>query len=79
MFLLPFSRRPCKKHHRDGSSYLDYLICEACVDIEATFFSVPGSNLFPTDREHLASSSASSATDTYRGISVIVLLSPRIL
>lgn len=49
------------------------------VDVEATFFSVPGSNLFPTDREHLASSSASSATDAYRGISVIVLLSPRIL
>lgn len=40
------------------------------VDVETTFFSVLGSNLFSTDREHLASFSASSATDTYRGISV---------
>jgi hypothetical protein len=42
------------------------------VDVEATVFSVPGSKLFSTDREHLAS-------DTYREISVILLLSPWIL
>ena len=41
------------------------------VDIEATFFStffsVPGSNPFSTDRKHLASYSASSASEAYRG------------
>jgi hypothetical protein len=40
--------------------------------LRQTYLSVPGSNLFSIDRENLASSSASSATDTYRGISVIV-------
>ena len=49
------------------------------VNVEATFFSALGSNLFSIDREHLASFSASSAIDTYRGISIIALLSPRML
>jgi hypothetical protein len=49
------------------------------VDVEVIFFPVPCSNLFSTDCEHLASSSASSVTDAYRRISVIVLLSLWIL
>jgi hypothetical protein len=60
-----------------GFPHLQFM--RLCVDGEATFFSVPGSNLFSTDHKHLASSSTSSATDTYRGISVIVLLSSQIL
>ncbi len=45
-------------------------IAKVLVDAEAISFPVLGSNLLPTDREHLPVSSTSPVTDTYKEISV---------
>lgn len=82
VFFFPFNNPTLQKaapgwYHLSGFRNLQFV--RVPIDIEATLLSVPGSNLVSTDRKHLASFSASSATEAYRGISVIVPLSLWIL